>query len=133
MLNDDDSVFAAVRAGARGYLLKDAERGSLLRAIRAVAQGEALLGDVIAKRVLTHLGPPTDSDAPHPDPDIEGLTARESEILSLIAQGNRNPQIAERLFISERTVGNHISNIFRKLHVNDRTQAAIRAREAGLD
>jgi DNA-binding NarL/FixJ family response regulator len=133
MLDDNDSVFAAVRAGARGYILKDAERGSLLRAIRSVAHGEALLGDVIAARVLAHLGTsPIDTRTPALDPDIHDLTPREVEILTLIARGCRNTELAERLFISERTVGNHISNIFRKLHVNDRAQAIIRARDAGL-
>ncbi len=130
MLDDDDSVFAAVKAGARGYILKDAERGSLLRAIRSVAQGEALLGGVIATRVLAHLTTPP--SAPTPDPDIQQLTPREVEILTLIARGCRNAELAERLFISQRTVGNHISNIFRKLHINDRSQAIIRARDAGL-
>jgi DNA-binding NarL/FixJ family response regulator len=133
MLDDNDSVFAAVRAGARGYILKDAERGSLLRAIRSVAHGEALLGDVIAARVLAHLGTSSiDTCTPTLDPDIHNLTPREVEILTLIARGCRNVELAERLFISERTVGNHISNIFRKLHVNDRAQAIIRARDAGL-
>jgi DNA-binding NarL/FixJ family response regulator len=133
MLDDNDSVFAAVRAGARGYILKDAERGSLLRAIRSVAHGEALLGDVIAARVLAHLGTsPIDTRTRALDPDIHDLTPREVEILTLIARGYRNTELAERLFISERTVGNHISNIFRKLHVNDRAQAIIRARDAGL-
>lgn len=130
MLEDDDSVFTAVRSGARGYILKDAEQGSLLRAIRSIAHGEALLGDVIAARVLNHLTTPPRT--PPPDPDIEQLTPREVEILTLIAEGCRNAELAQRLFISERTVGNHISNIFRKLHVNDRSQAIIRARDAGL-
>lgn len=131
MLDDNDSVFAAVRAGARGYVVKDAERGSLLRAIRAVASGEALLGSAVARRVLVHLEAPDRADA-DPDPDIQLLTRREREILTLIADGLRNAEIAERLVISERTVGNHISSIFRKLHVADRTQAVIRARDAGL-
>jgi DNA-binding NarL/FixJ family response regulator len=131
MLDDDDSVFAAVRAGASGYVVKDAERGSLLRAIRAVASGEALLGSAIARRVLVHLEAP-DMAGADPDPDIQLLTRREREILTLIADGLRNVEIAERLVISERTVGNHISSIFRKLHVADRTQAVIRARDAGL-
>ncbi len=130
MLDDDAWVFAAVRAGARGYVLKDAERGSLLRAIRAVARGEALLGDAIARRVLAVLGPPPDDHEPAPDPDIARLTPREHEILTFIAAGRRNAEIAAQLVISERTVGNHINRIFRKLHVTDRTQAALRARGA---
>jgi DNA-binding NarL/FixJ family response regulator len=152
MLDDDESVFAAIRAGARGYVLKGAERGSLLRAVRAVAHGEALLGGAIAKRVLDHLAtgtarPEPETTRPQPatarpaadspasgdtDTDIARLTPREQEVLSLIATGLRNHDIATRLFISERTVGNHITSIFRKLQIADRTQAVIRGRQAAL-
>jgi DNA-binding NarL/FixJ family response regulator len=154
MLDDDESVLAAIRAGARGYVLKGAERGSLLRAVRAVARGEALLGEAVAKRVLDHLAAGTDPraamttqaqriglDAPSAeltadptahDPDIARLTPREQEVLGLIAAGLRNHDIATRLFISERTVGNHITSIFRKLQIADRTQAVIRGRQAAL-
>jgi DNA-binding NarL/FixJ family response regulator len=152
MLDDDESVFAAIRAGARGYVLKGAERGSLLRALRAVARGEALLGGAIAKRVLDHLAtgtapPQPETTSPRPatappaggspadrdiDADIAQLTPREQEVLSLIATGLRNHDIATKLFISDRTVGNHITSIFRKLQIADRTQAVIRGRQAAL-
>lgn len=134
MFEDDDSVFAALKAGARGYVLKDADRGALLRAIRAVAAGEALLGEAVARRVLQHFVPPPragEQAAPRPVP-FEELTPRELEVLTHMAHGRRNREIADVLVISERTVGNHISNIFSKLQVADRTQAIIRAREAGL-
>lgn len=136
MFEDDESVFAALKAGARGYVLKDADRGNLLRAIRAVAQGEALLGARVAQRVLEQFAqsPPL-FVAPRPErplPLFDELTPREQEVLRLIAQGRRNRDIATELVISEKTVGNHISNIFTKLQVADRVQAIIRAREAGL-
>ncbi|GAA3390815.1 response regulator transcription factor [Cryptosporangium minutisporangium] len=134
MLDDDESVLAAIRAGARGYVVKGAERGSLLRAVRAVARGEALLGEAVAQRVLDHLAadtaPREASDAR--DPEIARLTPREQEVLGLIASGLRNHDIASRLFISERTVGNHITSIFRKLQIADRAQAVIRGRRAAL-
>jgi DNA-binding NarL/FixJ family response regulator len=138
MFEDDESVFAALKAGARGYVLKDADRGALLRAIRAVARGEALLSAPIARRVLeqaslsaTHpmvavLGPAMTASL------VDELTPREVEVLRLIAYGLRNRDIAERLAISEKTVGNHISNIFAKLHVNDRSQAILHALRGGL-
>jgi DNA-binding NarL/FixJ family response regulator len=136
MFEDGESVFAALKAGARGYVLKDADRGMLLRAIRAVARGEALLGAPIARRVLeqfsgsspTYVAQPPESSSP----SFDELTPRELEVLHLISQGLRNRQIAEQLVISEKTVGNHVSNVFRKLQVNDRVQAIIRAREEGL-
>jgi DNA-binding NarL/FixJ family response regulator len=140
MFEDDESVFAAIRAGARGYVLKDADRGALLRAIRAVASGEALLGQAVAQRVLQHVaGTPAAASlatAPgaaeaRPGPLAE-LTAREVEVLRLIARGVRNRQIAERLVITEKTVANHVSNIYNKLQVADRVEAMLRAREAGL-
>ncbi len=138
MFEDDESVLAALKAGARGYVLKDADRGMLIRAIRAIAQGDVLLGAPIALRALEQFSQPS----PHPvevpskrplTPFLfEELTPRELEVLRLIAQGLRNREIAERLMISERTVGNHISNIFAKLQVNDRSQAIIRALNGGL-
>lgn len=138
MFEDDESVLAALKAGARGYVLKDADRGMLLRAIRAVAQGDVLLGAPIAMRALEQFSHPS----PHPvkapsmpplvSPLFEELTPRELEVLRLIAEGLRNREIAERLVISERTVGNHISNIFNKLQINDRSQAIIRALKGGL-
>jgi len=130
MFEDDESVFAAIRAGARGYVLKDADRGSLLRAIRAVASGEVILGQAVAQQVLQHFGT-APATAP-PRPTLDELTPRELDVLQLIGQGVRNREIAQRLVISEKTLGNHISSIFSKLQVTDRTQAALRAREAGL-
>ncbi len=138
MFEDDESVFAALKAGARGYVLKDADRGRLLRAIRAVAQGEVLLGASVAQRVLEQFTLPSPACAP-PRPGqttapslFDELTPRELEVLRLIAKGLRNREIAERLVISEKTVGNHISNIFDKLQVNDRSQAIARALQGGL-
>jgi DNA-binding NarL/FixJ family response regulator len=117
-------------------VLKDADRGKLLRAIRAVAQGEALLGSPIARRVLKQFAQPHQVSVParpeKPSPLFDGLTPRELEVLRLITQGLRNREIAHKLVISEKTVGNHVSNIFTKLQVADRVQAIIRVREAGL-
>lgn len=128
MLEDDDSVFAAMRAGALGYLLKGANQDEVLRAIRAVANGEAILGPGIARRVMG-LFSVEKLRTTHPFPD---LTEREREILQLIARGQGNAEISSGLYLSLKTVQNHVSNIFRKLQVADRAQAAIRAREAGL-
>jgi DNA-binding NarL/FixJ family response regulator len=129
MFKDDDSVFAAMRAGARGYILKGADQTVLLRAVQAVANGESLFSPEIAKRLMhffTNLTP-TAPTAVFPE-----LTAREREILTLIAQGDTNADIAAALTISVKTVRNHVSNIFNKLQVADRVQAALRAREAGF-
>jgi DNA-binding NarL/FixJ family response regulator len=126
---DDDTVFSAMRAGARGYLLKGAEGEETLRAIRAVANGEIIFGPATAERML-HFFAGEDllkSVAPFPE-----LTPREREILELIAQGLTNNAIAERFVISPKTVRNQVSNIFGKLQVRDRAQAIIKAREAGL-
>ena len=128
MLEDDDSVFAAMRAGALGYLLKGADQGEVLRAIRAVRNGEAIFGPGIARRVMGFFSTPKPL-APRTFPE---LTEREGEILTLVAQGRSNLEIAEQLFLSLKTVQNHVSNTFRKLQVADRAQAVIRAREAGL-
>jgi FixJ family two-component response regulator len=115
MFEDDESVFAALKAGARGYVLKDADRGMLLRAIRAVAQGEALLGAPIARRVLEQFAQPSQIPVPaqpeKPSLLLDELTLRGLEVLRLIAQGLRNRENAQKLFISEKTVGNHVSNI----------------------
>ncbi len=129
MFEDDESVFAALKAGARGYVLKDSDRGELLRAIRAVARGEALLGAAVARRALEQFSKPAFMQPPpeRPSPLFDELTAREAEVLRLIAEGLKNRDIAKRLVISEKTVGNHVSNIFRKLQVNDRSQAIVRA------
>lgn len=130
MFEDDESVFSALKAGARGYVLKDADRGTLLRAIRAVSRGEALLGPSIAQRVLEQFNQP---QPPVPPPVLlNDLTPRELEVLTLITRGLRNREIAEQLFISEKTVGTHISNIFSKLQVADRSQAILHAFRSGL-
>ncbi len=129
MFEDDDSVFAAMRAGARGYLLKDAKGDEVLGAIRAVAGGQAIFGPGIAQRLMGFFAAPGPNVPPRAFPE---LTAREEEILALVASGHGNPEIAERLFLSLKTVQNHVSNIFAKLQVADRAQAVIRAREAGL-
>jgi DNA-binding NarL/FixJ family response regulator len=126
MFEDDDSVFAAMRAGARGYVLKGASQAEMLRVIRAVAQGEALFGAPIAARLMNFFAAPR---LPQVFPE---LTEREREVLNLIAQGYDNPEIARRLVISIKTARNHVSNIFSKLQVADRAQAIIRARDAGL-
>ncbi|HEX5505102.1 MAG TPA: response regulator transcription factor [Thermomicrobiales bacterium] len=126
MFEDDDSVFAAMRAGARGYLLKGARKTETLRAIRAVAAGEAIFSPAIARRLMGFF-----AARPTPAPFPE-LTEREREVLALIAQGRDNQAIAAALYLSLKTVRNHVSNIFAKLQVADRAQAAVRAREAGL-
>jgi DNA-binding NarL/FixJ family response regulator len=128
MSEDDESLFAAMRAGARGYIPKDAERGEILSAIRAAAVGEAVFGASIARRVAEFFAAPR-SPAAEPFPD---LTERENEILELIAQGRSNGDIAGRLGITSKTVRNHVANVFNKLQVADRSQAIVRAREAGL-
>jgi DNA-binding NarL/FixJ family response regulator len=129
MFQDDDSVFAAMRAGARGYLLKGADQDEMLRAIRAVASGEAIFSRVIAQKLMHYFG---NVKLPGPSSIFPELTDREREILALIAQGYKNPEIAEHLTLSPKTVRNHVSNIFSKLQVADRAQAILRAREAGL-
>ena len=127
MFDDDDSVFAAMRAGARGYVLKGAQQDEILRAIQAVAAGDAIFGPGIARRVLGLASGPAVSGIPFPD-----LTSREREVLDLIAAGARNAAIARRLSIAPKTVANHISAIFTKLQVADRSEAIIRARDEGL-
>ncbi len=128
MLEDDDSVFAAMRAGASGYLLKGAHQDEVLRAIRAVANGEAIFGPGIARRVMRFFS----AEKPGRPPTFPELTERECEILAFIARGRTNADISGELFLSLKTVQNHVSNIFRKLQVADRAGAAIRAREAGF-
>ncbi len=129
MFEDDDSVFAAMRAGARGYVLKGADQEEMLRTIRAAARGEALFGPVIAARLQSFF---TDSKLQATADAFPQLTDREREVLALIAQGQNNAAISGELTISIKTVRNHVSNIFSKLQVADRAQAIIRAREAGL-
>ena len=129
MFEDDDFVFAAVRAGASGYLLKGARQAEILQAIRTVSDGAVIFGPGIARRVLNYFSTATPAVAARAFPE---LTEREEEILVLIAQGHSNPAIAGQLVLSLKTVQNHVSNICGKLQVVDRVQAAIRAREAGL-
>jgi DNA-binding NarL/FixJ family response regulator len=128
MLEDDTSVFAAMRAGARGYLLKGAGPDEIVRAIVAVAGGELIVGAAMAARVMAFFraGPRTAA------PAFPGLSAREHDILHLIAAGHANAEIAQRLALSEKTVRNNVSAIFTKLQVSDRPAAIIRARDAGL-
>jgi DNA-binding NarL/FixJ family response regulator len=129
MFEDDDSVFAAMRAGARGYLVKGADSPEVLRAIEGVAAGDAIFGPSVAQRVLGYLTRPLSSRDERLFPD---LTSREREILELIAAGSGNVTIAQRLFLSPKTVRNNVSNIFVKLQVADRAEAIVRARRAGL-
>lgn len=126
MFEDDDSVFAAMRAGACGYLVKGAEQDHIVRAIRSVAAGEAVFGPGVAQRVLGFF-----RAAPAADPFPE-LSAREREILDLLAAGLSNAAIGHRLGVAAKTVANNISTIFTKLRVVDRKQAMVRARDAGL-
>jgi len=129
MFEDDDSVWAALQAGARGYVLKGALKAELVRAIRAVASGEAIFGPAVARRLTQFFAQGRSTDPKEVFPE---LTEREREILQLIAQHRTNREIADRLVLSPKTISNHISNIFSKLQVADRAQAIIRAREAGL-
>lgn len=128
MFSDDDSVFAALRAGARGYLVKGAEQEEISRAIRAVAAGEAIFGPGVAQRMLGFFAA---LPAAASDPFGE-LTPREREILDLLASGLPNAAIARRLAVAPKTVANNLSAIFAKLRVADRAQAIVRARDAGL-
>ena len=130
MFEDDDSVFAAMRAGARGYLLKDSGGEGVVHAIRAVASGEAVFGAGVAERIMGFFSAPRSSALPQRA--FPELTEREEEVLSLVAKGKSNQQIARELFVSLKTVRNHVSNILLKLQVADRAQAVIRARDAGM-
>jgi DNA-binding NarL/FixJ family response regulator len=128
MHEDDDAVFAAMRAGARGYLIKGVEQDDIARAIRSVAAGEAIFGPGVAQRVLASLqAPPPSDDVAFPE-----LTTREHEILDLLAAGLNNATIAHRVGVAQKTVANNVSAIFTKLQVADRAQAIVRARDAGL-
>lgn len=133
MMEDDASIFASMRAGARGYLLKGADPREMLSVIRAVAEGQALFGPGIAARLMRYFqelsAAPLSSPADVPFPE---LTERELEVLHLISQGYNNHEIAQRLVISPKTVRNHITNVFSKLQVADRAQAIVLARQAGL-
>jgi len=128
MSEDDGTVFAAVRAGARGYLVKGAGQDEIVRAITTVAAGGAVFGATMARRIAEFFAagpvPPTEA--------FPQLTAREREILELVAAGRSNAQIASALFLSPKTVRNNVSNVFAKLQVADRAEAIVRARDAGL-
>ncbi|MDI2126501.1 response regulator [Yinghuangia seranimata] len=132
MYEDDASVFAAMRAGARGYLLKGAQQQEIARAIHAVADGQAIFGPGVARHVLAFFTGPATATPPVVPDRFPELTDRETQILDLIAAGRPNGEIARRLAISPKTVANHVSSIFAKLQVADRTAAALRARDAGL-
>lgn len=127
MFDDDESVFAAMRAGARGYLVKGASQAEIVRAVTAVAAGEAIFGPGVARRVLRLLTRPPGSEPAFPE-----LTAREREVLDLIAAGLPNQTIAGRLGLTAKTIGNYTSTIFTKLQVAGRAEAIIKARDAGL-
>lgn len=129
MFEDDRTVFAAMRAGARGYVLKGANYAEMLRAVEAVGSGEAIFSPSIAIRLTEYFAGIQPS---LPAPIFPELSEREREILDLIAQGRSNTEIAARLVLSPKTVRNHVSNVLSKLQVADRTEAALRAREAGL-
>ena len=127
MFDEDENVFRAMRAGARGYLLKGAEQADIVRAVHAVARGEAIFGAALAQRLIGYFSAERGATVP-----FAGLTDREREVLQLLARGKTNAQIAQELFLSTKTIRNHMSNVFAKLQVSDRAQAIIRAREAGL-
>ena len=129
MYDDDDSVFDAVRAGARGYVLKGAQRAELLRAVRSVVAGEAIFGPGVARRLMTYFARPRPAQGAAAFPE---LTEREREILELVARGRSNTEITAQLVLSPKTVRNHVSNIFSKLQARDRAEAIVRAREAGM-
>ena len=129
MFEDDESVFTAMRAGARGYVLKGADQAELFRAVTAVANGEALFSPSVAKKLIGFFATPRPDLPMNAFPD---LTERERDVLTLIAQGRSNAAIAHELEISSKTVRNHVSNIFSKLQVADRAQAIVKARKAGF-
>jgi DNA-binding NarL/FixJ family response regulator len=131
MHDDDATVFTAMRAGARGYLLKGAEQDEIAAALRAVTAGQAIFGPGIAGRMLDHFANPSVAPAPE-DAAFPDLTPREREILEELARGSRTADIARSLHLSPKTVSNNLTSIFAKLEVTDRTAAVIRARERGL-
>jgi DNA-binding NarL/FixJ family response regulator len=129
MFDDDHSVFSAMRAGARGYVLKGAKHEDMLRAIRAAGNGEAIFSPTVAARMMDFFAGMRPAKLPEVFPE---LSDREREVLNLIAEGYKNPEIAKELVLSPKTVRNHVSNILSKLQVADRAQAILKAREAGL-
>jgi DNA-binding NarL/FixJ family response regulator len=129
MHEDDDSVFSAIRAGARGYLVKGARQAELLRALRTVADEGAVFGPAVARRMIGFFEAAASAASSTPFPD---LTAREREILELVARGWSNQQVAAHLDLSIKTVRNYVSSVFTKIQVVDRSQAIVKAREAGI-
>jgi DNA-binding NarL/FixJ family response regulator len=129
MYEDDGSVFSAMRAGARGYLLKGADQTEIVRAVAAVAGGEAIFGAAVAARIIEFFAAPRPRETQLVFPQ---LTAREHEVLDLLAAGRSNAELAATLVLSPKTVRNHVSNVFAKLQVADRAQAIVLARDAGL-
>jgi DNA-binding NarL/FixJ family response regulator len=129
MLDEDESVFAAMRAGARGYVVKGADTDDVVRALESVARGDAVFGPAVATRVLSYLTRPLSARDPVLFPE---LSDREREVLELIARGRSNIDIARELVLSPKTVRNHVSSVFTKLQVSDRAEAIVRARKAGL-
>lgn len=130
MYDDDATVFTAMQAGAQGYLLKESEQEDIVRAVRGVVAGEAIFGPGVAARILGYFGnPPPSAPAEYPFPE---LTDRERTVLDLLAQGRRTAEIAAELFLSPKTISNHLTVIFTKLQVADRGAAIVRARERGL-
>jgi DNA-binding NarL/FixJ family response regulator len=132
MFEDGDSVFTALQAGARGYLLKGVLKAEILRSIRAVSSGEAIFSPTITRRLTEYFATPGGDSKASSVQAFPNLTEREHEILSLIAEGYTNTAIASRLYLSPKTVRNYVSSIFTRLEVSDRSQAIVQAREAGL-
>jgi DNA-binding NarL/FixJ family response regulator len=132
MFEDDKSIFAAMRAGAHGYVLKGADGAETLRAIQAAASGEAIFSPTITRRLTDYFATPERESTTRSEQAFSNLTDREHEILSLMAEGYTNNAIASRLYLSPKTVRNYVSSIFTKLRVSDRSQAIVHAREAGL-
>ena len=132
MFEDDKSIFAAMRAGAHGYVLKGADGTETLRAIHAVASGEAIFSPTITGRLTEYFAAPGGDPKTSSGQAFPNLTEREHEILSLMAEGYTNSTIASRLYLSPKTVRNYVSSIFTKLEVTGRSQAIVHAREAGL-
>jgi DNA-binding NarL/FixJ family response regulator len=130
MFEDDQLVFAAMRAGARGYILKGARHDDMVRAIRAVGSGEAIFSPTIAVKLVDYFATLNLRRPPEVFPE---LSDRERDILALLAQGYKNSEIAERLVLSPKTVRNYVSNVISKLQVADRAQAILRAKDAGFD
>lgn len=131
--DDDEDVFAALRAGAVGYLLKDVASGRLVEALQAAARGESVLEPSVAAKVVARVAQLDDPEAPpQPQPLVVPLTERELDVLRLLAEGRSNREIAAELFLAEGTVKNHVTNVLVKLEARDRTQAALRARALGL-